>query len=58
MTERGEQLYATAVGQIVELIGLISTLDDATLRLPCPGREKLGDLPHGGCVKLLATFRH
>jgi hypothetical protein len=43
MTERGEQLYATADGQIAELIGLISTLDEATLRRPCPGREKLGD---------------
>jgi hypothetical protein len=52
MTERGEQLYATAVGQIAELIGLISTLDDATLRLPCPGREKLGD----GTVA--ASMRH
>jgi hypothetical protein len=52
MTERGQQLYATADGQIAELIGLISTLDDATLRLPCPGREKLGD----GTVA--ASMRH
>jgi hypothetical protein len=43
MTERGEQLYATADGQIAELIVLITTLDERTSRLPCPGREKLGD---------------
>jgi hypothetical protein len=43
MTERGQELHATADAQIVELIGLMSTLDEATLRLPCPGREKLGD---------------
>jgi hypothetical protein len=43
MTERGKQLHATADAQIAELIDLISTLDEATLRLPCPGREKLGD---------------
>ena len=43
MTERATRLYATADGQIAELIGLISAVNDATLRLPCPGREKLGD---------------
>jgi hypothetical protein len=43
MTERATQLHATADEQIAELIGLISAADDATLRLPCPGREKLGD---------------
>jgi hypothetical protein len=43
MTERGKQLHATADQQITELIDLISTLDEAALRLPCPGREKLGD---------------
>jgi hypothetical protein len=43
MTERGKQLHATADTQIAGLIALISTLDEATLRLPCPGREKLGD---------------
>ena len=43
MTERAQQLHATADQQIAELIGLISTLDKATLRLACPGREKLGD---------------
>jgi hypothetical protein len=43
MTDRGVQLHATADGQISELIALISTLNAETLRLPCPGREKLGD---------------
>ena len=43
MIERGTQLHATADAQIAELIDLISTLDETTLRRPCPGREKLGD---------------
>jgi hypothetical protein len=43
MTERGKELHATADGQIAGLIDLMLTLDEATLRLPCPGREKLGD---------------
>ena len=43
MTERAEQLHATADRQIAELIALISTLDEGALRRPCPGREKLGD---------------
>ena len=43
MTERGQQLHAIADGQIVELIDVVSALDEAALRLPCPGREKLGD---------------
>jgi hypothetical protein len=43
MAERAERLHATADGQIAELIELIATMDEAMLRLPCPGREKLGD---------------
>jgi hypothetical protein len=43
MTERAKQLHATADAQIAELIDLISALDDAASRRPCPGREKLGD---------------
>ena len=43
MTERGKQLHATIDQQIAELLELISTLDEAALRRPCPGREKLGD---------------
>jgi hypothetical protein len=52
MSERGKQLHATADGQIAELIALLSTVDEAGLRLPCPGREKLGD----GTVA--ASMRH
>lgn len=43
MSERGTQLHATADQQIAEVIDLVATLDDTTLRLPCSGREKLGD---------------
>jgi hypothetical protein len=43
MSGRGEQLHATVDDQLGELIDLIATLDDTTLRRPCPGREKLGD---------------
>jgi hypothetical protein len=43
MTARANELHATADRQIGELIGLVSTMDEATRRRPCPGREKLGD---------------
>jgi hypothetical protein len=43
MTERGTHLHTTADAQIAELIDLLSTPDEAALRRPCPGREKLGD---------------
>ena len=43
MTERGHELHATADEQIADLIAVISTVDEAALRLPCPGRDKLGD---------------
>jgi hypothetical protein len=52
MTERSQELHATADGQIAGLIDLVSTLDEAALRLPCPGREKLGD------GTLAASVRH
>jgi hypothetical protein len=51
MTERAKQLYAIADGQIAELIDLISTLDQTTLRLRCPGREKLGDGTIGAAAR-------
>ena len=51
MSDRAEQLYATANGQIEQLVALLSTsIDDATLRLPAPGREKLGDGTIGALV--------
>jgi hypothetical protein len=51
MTDRGKQLHATADGQIAELIALTSTIEQAALRLPCPGREKLGDGTVGASVR-------
>jgi hypothetical protein len=51
MTERARRLHATADGQIAELIGLMSTVDQATLRLPCPGRDKLGDGTIGAAAR-------
>jgi len=50
MSDRGSQLFETANGQISELQALLSTADQAVLRKPCPGREKLGD----GTVAALA----
>jgi hypothetical protein len=43
MTIRAEELQSRADAQIGRLIDLVSDLDDADLRRPCPGREKLGD---------------
>ncbi len=51
MTERAEQLLATAEGQIGELTELLSTLDQAALRRPCRGREKLGDGTIGAAAR-------
>jgi hypothetical protein len=51
MSERGTQLFQMADGQLSELIDLLSTRDEATLSLPCPGRQKLAD----GTVGALAT---
>ena len=51
MTERGQELSATADGQIAELIGLLSTLDQAALRRPCPGCEKLGEGTVGAAAR-------
>jgi hypothetical protein len=51
MMERGKRLHATADGQIADLTALISTVDEAAMRLPCPGREKLGDGTVGASVR-------
>ena len=42
---------STADRQISRLIGLVSRVDETVLRLPCPGREKLG----AGTVGALAS---
>ena len=51
MTERANQLHLTADRQIAELLGFISTLDEAGSRRPCPGREKLGDGTVAACAR-------
>jgi hypothetical protein len=51
MTERANQLHEVADGQIAELIALASTLDEAALRQPVPGRAKLGDGTVGACLR-------
>jgi hypothetical protein len=51
MSDRSNQLLKTAEGQITNLTALLSTASEATLRSPCPGREKLGD----GTIAAVAT---
>ena len=58
MNERGTQLQETANGQISELIALISASGEAGLRLPCPGREKLGDGTVAACAMHTADNYH
>jgi hypothetical protein len=50
MSERATQLQATVDEQIASLVDIVSTLDDAAWRRPCPRRQKLGD----GTVAALA----
>jgi hypothetical protein len=50
MSQRADQLHATADRQIADLIDLIPTVSDAVLRQPCPGREKLGDGTIGALI--------
>jgi hypothetical protein len=50
MSERATQLQVTVDEQIASLLDIVSTLDDAALRRPCRGRQKLGD----GTVAALA----
>jgi hypothetical protein len=51
MTARGSALHAIADEQIAELTALVSSVDEVALRLPCPGREKLGDGTVGASVR-------
>ena len=51
MSNRAQQLHATADSQIAALMDLIANADESALRRPCPGREKLGD----GTVGALAA---
>jgi DinB superfamily len=50
MSARSRDLHATADHQIAELIERLDGTDEATLRAPCPGREKLGDGTIGALV--------
>jgi hypothetical protein len=43
MAARAEALHSKATDQVDTLIEFVSDLDDADLRRPCRGREKLGD---------------
>jgi hypothetical protein len=43
MSVRATELQSRTDAQIGGLIDLVSAMDDADLRRPCPGREKLGD---------------
>jgi hypothetical protein len=43
MSDRGAQLARTAERQISQLTEILSTGGEAALRLPCPGRERMGD---------------
>jgi hypothetical protein len=58
MSERGTQLLDTADRQISELTGLIATPGETALRLPCPGREKLGDGTVAACALHTADNYH
>jgi hypothetical protein len=51
MTERANQLRLTADRQITDLLDMISTLDEDSSRMPCPGREKLGDGTVAACAR-------
>ena len=51
MSERGQELAATADRQIAGLIDLLRALDQAALDRPCPGRERLGDGTIGAAVR-------
>jgi hypothetical protein len=43
IANRGTPLLHVAQEQIDKLSGLLSAAGDAAMRLPCPGRERLGD---------------
>jgi hypothetical protein len=50
MSERAVQLLAELDGQIGELLGLLSVVDEIALSRRCPGREKLGDGTVAACA--------
>jgi hypothetical protein len=58
MSDTATQLQASANAQIHELIGLLSSRGEDALRLPCPGREKLGDGTVGAIAAHTADNYH
>jgi hypothetical protein len=58
MNERATQLQETANAQIDELIAVVSARGDGALRLPCSGREKLGDGTVAACAMHTADNYH
>jgi hypothetical protein len=58
MSERGSRLRETVDGQISELIAIVALLDETELRLPCPGREKLGDGTVAACASHATETYH
>jgi hypothetical protein len=58
MSERAAQLSRTADRQVTDLIEILSTRDEATLRRPCPGREKLGDGTVAACAQHITDNYH
>jgi hypothetical protein len=55
MSDRASHLHATVEQQITELTLLVRNLDPDQARLPCPGREKLGDGTIGAIVQHTAS---
>lgn len=51
MSERAVHLSRTADRQITEVIDILAICDEAALRLPCPGREELGDGSVAACAR-------
>lgn len=51
MRQRAERLRTVVDEQIADLMGVVETLDESTLRRPCPGREKLSNGTVGACVR-------
>ena len=58
MTKRGTELLDKANAQVGELLRLIATRGEATLRRPSPGRETLGDGSIGTVALLTARNDH
>jgi hypothetical protein len=54
MSDRASDLNRAADEQLAGLIGVFSSRDERVLRLPCRGREKLGDGSVAACAAHIA----